>query len=60
MKFTLFFKTPDVLDQIRGDESLTEEQREEAEAFANNFVQYGEGITVRFDTETGAAVCSTK
>ncbi|MHA2279672.1 MAG: hypothetical protein ACXAC5_02095 [Promethearchaeota archaeon] len=60
MKFGLFFKTPDVLDHIREDDSMTEDQRDEAEAFANNFLDYGENITVEFDTEAGTAVARRK
>jgi len=49
MKFTLSFKTPDVMDQ------LTVDQHEEAEEVIKKFVQYSEYITVEFDTELKTA-----
>lgn len=55
MKFTLSFKTPDVLDQL--DEDITDlETLRLANQTVKKFVEYGEYITVQFDTETQSAV----
>jgi len=55
MKFTLSFKTPDVLDQLDYD-IQDEDQRYEADATANKFLQYGECINVEFDTKEQTAI----
>lgn len=49
MKFTLSFKTPDVIDQLTGD------QQEEAEEVVKKFLQYSEYLTVEFDTKLKTA-----
>lgn len=54
MKFTLNFKTPDVLDQL-DSESVDEDAIEDMKAFARKFLQYSEYITIEFDTEAGTA-----
>lgn len=53
MKFTVTFKTPDAVDYAIED--LSEEEQEEAKETARKFVEYGEYITVKFDTETQTA-----
>ena len=50
MKIQLTFKTPDVEDQ------LSPEELEEARPLLDKFMEYGEYITVEFDTETGTCV----
>ena len=45
-KFTMYFKTPDVLEQLND---------EDQEEFAKKFVEYGENITVEFDPSTNSA-----
>ena len=47
MKVILTFKTPDVMNQL--------EDREVAEAVIEKFLEYGEILTVEFDTETQTA-----
>ena len=49
MKFILTFKTPDVVDQLEGDD------RPSAEKFLKRWVKYGEYLTVAFDTKKGTA-----
>jgi hypothetical protein len=53
MKFTLHFKTPDILEQI---EDLEDSEKEKAYEIARKFVEYSEYITVEFDTESKTAV----
>jgi hypothetical protein len=48
MKFNVLFKTPDAVEYATDDLSL--EEKEEALATARKFVQYGEYITIEFDT----------
>lgn len=68
MKIELTFKTPDVLDQWKTEQlqivrelesedikQVYLEDMEDAEAFANGFLQYGEYITVVFDSESKTA-----
>ena len=47
MKFTLTFKTPDVLDQLEGELEETK-----AREFADHWIKYGEYVTIDFDTTT--------
>lgn len=56
MKFQLTFKTPDVLTELDGDFGYDKNTVEEAKAFAEKFLEYGEYITVAFDTELGTCV----
>ncbi len=65
MKFTLNFKTPDVLEHAMEnlrdymDESMDEDDKdeliEEAKNFASRWIEWGEGISVEFDTEAQTA-----
>lgn len=54
MKFTVIMKSPESLH--RSLEGLSEEDKEEAEAFAQKYMQYGEYLRVEFDTENATAV----
>lgn len=54
MKFTLSFKTPDVIDQALEDID-EEDQREDIKRVADKFLQYGEYLRVEFDTEAQTA-----
>lgn len=54
MKFALTFKHPDVFDEIKED-ARDKEEFESAKKFAENFVKYGEYLTVIFDTGTQTA-----
>lgn len=51
MKATLFFKTPDVLDQLR-DNGLSKEEITAMIEFIKKYVQYGENVKIRFDSES--------
>lgn len=53
MKFICCFKTPDVLYYALQD--VGADEREEAKAFAGQWVEYGECVDVEFDTEDGTA-----
>lgn len=53
MKFSLTFKTPDVTDQLNDIEDA--EDRAKAESMVEKFLEYGEYITVEFDTESQSA-----
>lgn len=71
MRFTLTFKTPDVLDKLidiayknitdedvedAGDrEALIEEKVGEVREFLEQWVKYGEQVTIGFDTRTNKA-----
>lgn len=55
MKFSLTFKTPDVLDQLCEDITDPEAQLLAIQT-AKKFIQYGEYLTVEFDTETQSAI----
>jgi len=52
MKFTLNFKTPDILDQLEFND---QEEQAKAENFARQFLIYSECIKVCFDTEKQTA-----
>ncbi len=54
MKFRVTFKTPDALDYAL-DDFPYDESREEAKEVAKQFIEYGEYITVEFDTEAKTA-----
>lgn len=53
MKFTLTFKTPDVLYYAKRAEHP--DHHKEMEECADKFLMYGEVMTVELDTETGTA-----
>ena len=53
MRFTLYFKTPDVLDQLH--DRYKDEEFEEMKNFVRKFIKYEECATVEFDTEKGTA-----
>ena len=54
MKFTVTMKSPDSLhDALQDIED--EDEREKAGEFARQFMEYGEYITIQFDTEEGTA-----
>lgn len=54
MKFVCTFKTPDALFYALRDIE-DEGEREEAGAFAAQWVDYGEYVYIEFDTEAGTA-----
>jgi len=56
LKFTMTFKTPDVVDRVLSDIKITarEELYEKAEQLVQQYVENGEYITVEFDTGKGA------
>ena len=54
MKVQVYFKTPDAVYYALED--VAEEDRPAAEAAMKKFVQYGEALTVEFDTEAGTCV----
>ena len=54
MKVRLSFKTSDVADYAL--EGLDDDERAEAEAAIEKFVEYGECLTVEIDTEAGTCV----
>lgn len=59
MIFTLTFKTNDVTDGSPADlcnEAYSEEQREEAAALVEKFVEHKEYISIEFNTETKTAL----
>lgn len=56
MKFTVTFKTPDALDEAIIDASQDMADRNKMRATAKPFVEYGEYISVEFDTETKTAI----
>ena len=64
MKISLTFKTPDVVsDAVNAlyegefsDDYDYEEKSEEAQQELSKWVQYGEYVTIDFDTDKGTAV----
>lgn len=50
MKFILTFKTPDVLDQIEM-ENYSQLEMNAMKPVINKFIEFGEYISVQFDTE---------
>ena len=52
MIFRLSFKTPDVLDYTLEDYP---EYQNEIKALAEKFIEYGECISIEFDTDAGTA-----
>jgi len=53
MKFSLTFKTPDVTDQV---DVPAGQKKEAIEDFLRKWLEYGEYVTLDFDTELGTAV----
>lgn len=53
MKFTITLKSPDAVYQALRD--FPEDQREEMEKFADEFLRYGEYARIEFDTEKKTA-----
>lgn len=58
MKFSLTFKTPDVLYDALQD--ISEDDRDRAQEVANKFVTYGEYVTIDIDTEKETAEVQRK
>ena len=54
MKVRITFKTPDVLDAAIQD--LTKEEQEEVQSVAEKFMDYGDYLTVEFDTKAKTCV----
>lgn len=67
-KFQITFKDPDgvyecvreaaqdIVDQLdEGDKTSIEEQAEDLYEFLVNYIEYGEYITIEFDTDLGTA-----
>jgi hypothetical protein len=54
MKFSVLFKTPDVLDQIL-DPEMSDEEVDKMEAFIKKWVSFSETIRVEFDMEAETA-----
>lgn len=52
MKFSLTFKTPDVIDQLP---EMTEDEQMEVENLLEKFLTWKEYIHVEFDTVNGTA-----
>ncbi|MFC1453640.1 hypothetical protein ACFLQL_00485 [Verrucomicrobiota bacterium] len=56
MKITLTFKMPDVLDQLNDQiDPKTDDELIRAKEIAEQYVSYGEYVTIELDTETGTA-----
>lgn len=59
MKFSLTFKTPDVLSGSPADVSNVDESKwpdyDAAKTVVNKFIKYEEYITIEFDTEKATA-----
>lgn len=55
MKFTVTFKNPDAVDYAISDIAPTEKVAKEMKKATLPWVQWGEYITVEFDTESGEA-----
>lgn len=55
MQFVVTFKTPDAVNDAVWDEDMSSEEQEEAVAFCEKYVKYGEMINIEFDTESGTA-----
>jgi hypothetical protein len=52
MQIAVTFKTPDAVDSALDAAGLEDEARLEAMKFIDQYVRYGEYITVVFDTES--------
>ena len=55
MKFTVTFKTPDVLEDLDRLEDISEDERASAEELINQYVEYGEYVRIEFDTDSKTA-----
>ena len=59
MKFRVSFKTPDAFDQVISDHSLNDEGKEDehydAKRLFEKFTEYGEYVTIEFDTANDSA-----
>jgi len=58
MKILLGFKTPDVMYEATRHFGVSEEEEERANAVSRilrKWIQYGECVTIEFDTEKGTA-----
>ena len=53
MRFSLTFKTPDVIDQLQDE--CDPEAMEKVHSFLERFVEFGELITIGFDTDAQTA-----
>lgn len=62
MKLRVTFKTPDALEYALKDaaEGTSEEDIIAMEHLTSRFVQYGEYVTIKFDTESGTATVLPK
>jgi hypothetical protein len=56
MKINLTFKSPDVLSDAIDNKNLTDSEREAVEELAENFLEYGEYVTIQLDTKAKTAV----
>ena len=56
MKFSLTFKTPDVVDQL---DDLDDKKRNDAKNFLEKWIEYGEYVTIDFDTKLTTAKVRT-
>lgn len=58
MKIQLYFKTPDVVHYALQDEevlNLDEDQQDEIKSVISKYVEFGEAVTIEFNTKTGEA-----
>jgi hypothetical protein len=55
MIVTVTFKTPDAVSDALGTADLCDVERDQAEKAISKWVEYGEYISVRFDTDKGTA-----
>ena len=53
MKIKVMFKTPDVLEYALDD--LSDDDTYDVKQQLKKFIQYGECVTIEFDTEAGTA-----
>ena len=61
MKFYCHFKTPDVLYYALHHQDIGDyDERKEAKAFADQWIEYGECVCIEFDTEAGTATVQKK
>ena len=51
MKFEVTFKDPDAVYYDDAGNELEAEKREKAEEFARTWLEYGEYVTIEFDTK---------
>lgn len=53
MKIHVLFKTPDAVEYAL--EGVSDDDREKVENFLSEFIEYGESVTLEFDTEKKTA-----